>query len=212
MIARVSILAALLGLASTAQAGWYPVFSNTYVHLKPGQEITLTVQGAWLSGISYYPFTPMTFASQDPAVATVTGSLQTSAPAEVHIVAGAPGTTRIDVLERAYMTFPTVPVIVVAEEELPVEIEVHGILAPGHTVVLHAATDEPDATFTWYWGALGDLYTWETGTGQDLTFTANWTGVYEYSVVMQSPRGAGAATAAFRVTQLPQRRRSIRHL
>jgi hypothetical protein len=202
----------VLLLACSAQAAWYPVFTPSYVQLRPGETATLSVYGSWLSGISLIPFQPMTFDADDPTIATVEGYLPTTQPAVVHVTAHRAGVTRARVVERGSAPpFPTTPIIVVAEEELPVAIDVNGVLTAGQTITLKAVSDEPDATFTWYWGKVGGLFTWEVGHGRELNVVPTAPLVYEYWVLMTSARGAGAIGVALQVHPPPTRRRALRH-
>jgi hypothetical protein len=210
-IAAVLGLAALL-LAGDAGAAWYPVFTPSYVQVRPGESVTVSVQASWLSGISLFPFSPMTFNAEEPAVATVAGYLPTTQPAPVHITGQHPGVTRVGVVEGGGGSpFPTAAVIVVAERELPVAIAIDGVLANGRPVTLRAVSDEPDATFTWYQGRLNGLYTWKAGTGREFNLVPAFPIIYEYWVLMQSPRGAGAVGITLQVQRPPARRRATRH-
>jgi hypothetical protein len=210
--ASVAVIA-LLACASSAHAAWYPVFRPSFVQLRPGETATLTVHGAWLSGISYFPFSPMTFTTTDPAVAVIEGNLPTTHETPVQITAGQPGVARVLVVEYGGRSpFPTTPVIVVAEQELPVAIEAEGAPVVKQEITLRAVSDEPEAEFTWYTGPLNGLYTWMAGTGPELTVVPEAPLVYEYWVLMTSPRGAGTATIALVIHEQPTgRRRAIRH-
>jgi hypothetical protein len=204
--------AAVLLVAGPAEAGWSPVFTPSYVQVRPGEKVTVSVYASWLSGIWLVPFTPMTFTSEAPAIATVTGYLPTTSAAAVEITGQQPGVTRVGVVERGGGSpFPTAAVIVVAERELPVEIAIDGILFSGHPVTLRAISDEPDATFTWYNGRFNGLYTWLEGTGRELKIVPDYPLVYEYWVLMQSPRGAGAIGITLQVQRPQPRRRAAQH-
>lgn len=74
-------------LAAGADAAWYPVFQPSYIQVRPGETVTANVSGGWLSGIMLVPFVPMTFVSEDPAIATVEGHLPTTetAPPGIHV-------------------------------------------------------------------------------------------------------------------------------
>jgi hypothetical protein len=198
-------------VASGADAAWYPVFTPSYIQLRPGATATLDVHGAWLSGIALLPFQPMTFTAEDPTVATIEGSLPTTHMAQVRITARSPGVTRVSVVERfTGGLFPTSAVIVVADRELPVSIRVDGDLTAGKPITLHAVSDEPDATFTWYEGRLGGLFAWPTSTGREFSFEPAAGVVYEYWVLMTAPGGAGASGVTVAITKPPARRRSVR--
>jgi hypothetical protein len=106
--------------------------------------------------------------------------------------------------------FLTSPVIVVADQELPVEIKSASVATVGQPVTLRAVSAETDATFTWYWGPIGGLYTWEMGSGSEITVVPVAPLVFEYWVLMTSPRGAGTATIAIEVRR-PGRRRAASH-
>jgi hypothetical protein len=199
----------LVLVAWSAKAGWYPVFSPSFVQLRPGESATLIARG-WFSGISLDPFTPMTFVAEDPAVAVIDGFLPTAQPVTVRITARRPGVTRALVLERGDAPpLPTSPVIVVADQGLLVEVRVDGTTAVGQPLRLRATSAEADATFTWYWGPIGGLYTWEIGNGRELTVVPTAPLVYEYWVLMTSPRGAGTASIAVKVERQGHRRAVI---
>lgn len=204
---------ALLACASSAHAAWYPIFRPSFVQLRPGEQATLTVYAAWLSGISYYPFSRMTFAAQEPAVALVDGALPTTSETLVRVTARQPGMTRVYVVENGGIpAYPTTPIIVVADRELPVDIETDGVLSVKQLITLRAVSDEPEATFTWYWGPINGPYTWEVGRGRELTVVPEVALVYDYWVLMMSPRGAGTASAALAIQEQPrERQRSVRH-
>lgn len=208
------VFAFTLLVASRAHAAWWPVFSpTTYVQLRPGESITLNVQASWLSGISLVPFLPMTFAAEDASVASVDGYLPATSPeVPVRITAVRPGVTRLRIVESG-LAFSTLPLIVVAEDELPLAIEVSGVLAPGRPVTLKAVSDEPDATFTWYWGSLGGMHTyfWKVGEGREVVVTENLPLQYSYWVLMTSPRGAGAKSVSIQLSEPASKRRAARH-
>jgi hypothetical protein len=210
MPARAAYLFPLLFLAVTARALWDPAFQPNYVQVKPGQTVTISASGAWTSGLVFVPFTPMTLVAEHPEIATVTGTLLSSGWAPVQVTGLRPGVTRVRVLERGGGPVPlTSAVIVVAEETLPAAIVVEGVVAPNQTITLRAVTDDPDATFTWFEGRLGGLYATEAGTGRERTVTiSRQSGVYEFWVLITSPRGAGASDVTFHVPRPPARRRS----
>jgi hypothetical protein len=211
MFRSAAFLVVLL-ITCRVEAAWYPVFTPSYIQLRPGETATLSVHGSWLSGIALIPFQPMTFTADDPTIATVDGYLPTTQPAPVHVTALRAGVTRVRLIERGSLPqSPTMAIVVVADQELPVAIEVNGILAAGHTTTLRAITDEPEATFTWYSGKIGGLYTSEVGKGRELDITPQAALIYEYWVLMQSPRGAGATGIALQVQERPTRRRALRH-
>jgi len=178
-----------------------------YVQVRPGETVTVHVHASWLSGISLVPFVPMTFTTEDLTVATVAGSLPTTARVPIQVTGHRPGVTQVRVDNG--LQYPTMALIVVAERELPVAIGINGIAGVGQTITLSAVSDAPDATFTWYQGRLNGLYTWEAGTGRELTLTLPYTAIYEYWVLMTTPDGAGAAGIVINTTQ-PQPRRKRR--
>lgn len=202
---------ATLFVASAAQAAWTPIFQPNYILLRPGEATTVTVFGAWTSGIMLVPFQPWTFTSKDPTVASVEGNVPN---------ANASYTLRIDAhrvgVTHARIVNPSAPVdrdymlIVVAERYLPVSIGVNGTFAPGYPITLTAVSDEPDATFTWHWGKLGEP-SWVVGTGREITFVPEFTAHFEYWVSMITPNGAGAASIVVVVRDPLDRRRSVRH-
>jgi hypothetical protein len=196
-----------------AHAVWLPGFKPSYIQLRPGETVTVRADRVQ-HGISVGPLVvPTTFASQDPTIATVEGSLTTETSTDVRITALQPGLTRVRIIESGNgPLFPTSPFIVVAEQELSVAIGIDGGLYPWQPITLKAITDEPDATFTWYRGPLDSwLYaSYEAGTGPELTFVSPYIGGFDYWVLMQTPQGAGAAGITVKVTE-PPRRRAARH-
>ncbi|MGN6182116.1 MAG: hypothetical protein ACTHQM_00500 [Thermoanaerobaculia bacterium] len=211
---RALFVLTLLIAKARADAAYWPVFTpTTFVQLRPGETITLNVYASWLSGISVYPFSPMTFAADDPVVANVSGYLPASWPAvPVRITALQPGMTRVRIVETG-IVFATSPVIVVADNELPLAIEVNGVLAAGNTVTLKAISDAPDATFTWYAGELGGqiTYTWEVAQGREFSFAVDTASEHSYWVFMRSPHGASARSVTLKVRQPLTRRRAANH-
>src|SRR5262245_28237613 len=142
-----------LALAPTmAQAVWLPVFRQSYIQLRPGETVSVRADRVQ-EGISLDPLVfPVTFAGQDPTIATVEGELTTSFSTMVTITAHRPGVTRVRILEMGDRLFPTSPFIVVAEQELPVKIGFNDVFQPGRPFTLRAIADQPDATFIWYHG------------------------------------------------------------
>ena len=211
MILRTALLASLLFMTGSAKAAWYPIFQPGYLQLKPGQTVTVSAHAAWLSGISYHPFTTMTFAAEDPSVATVTGTLVTSAATPLQVTALQPGVTRVRVLEHGDgSVMPTSMFIVVAEETLPVAIAIDGVIAPDETVTLRVISNEPEATFRWYAGGLNGLYAFEAGSGRELQLTLSAGIIYEYWVIITTPLGAGAGGITIQAVRPPGRTRATR--
>ena len=211
MIGRAALLISILFITAGAHAAWYPVFDPSYLQLKPGQTVTVSAHAAWLSGISFHPFTTMTFAAEHPAIAAVSGTLLTSAPAPLQVTGLQPGVTRVRVLERGEgPVSPTSMIIVVAEETLPVSIAIEGVVAPDHTVTLKAISEAEDATFTWYAGRLNGLYSFEAGSGPELDVTLSEGIIYEYWVLVSTPTAAGASGVTIQTVKPPGRRRATR--
>ena len=202
------ILAAM-AVAPAAQAVWLPVFTPSFVQLRPGETASIRASRVQF-GISLGPHVfPVTFAAEDPEVAEVEGSLTEDVVTHVRIAGLRPGVTRIRVVESGNgPLIPTAAFIVVAEQVLPVSIAVDGAAQRGHPFALRAITPAPDAQFTWYLGAFnGGMYvSYEVGKGPELTITPQYTGNYEYWVLMTSSSGAGAAATVVKVTESPRRR------
>jgi hypothetical protein len=210
-MARVALLLVTLSVASLAHAAWYPVFERVYIQVRPGETVSVPVQGAWLSGIHWYPFHPMSFAIDDPTIAAVQGSLMTTAKTTVQVTGLRPGVTRAHITGAAGgYRLSTLPVIAVAEEELPIAIGINGVLRTGNTLTLEVISDEPDATFTWFQGSMAGPYTWEVGSGRVWTVELTFSAIYEYWVLVTSPRGAGATGVSLHVEQ-SRRRRAAHH-
>jgi hypothetical protein len=212
MSVRAAALALALGCASTiAQAAWTPIFEPHYVRIRPGETVTVSVFGAWTSGISLYPFVPWTFASGDPAVASVEGFVPNANERfTLRITGHKPG------IAHARITDPPAPVdrnymvIAVTEREIPVSIGVSGVFRTGRPFTLTAVTSEPEATCTWHWGKLGELA--EVGTGCEITYTPTFTANFEYWVLVEAPDGGiGASSIVIQVVDPLPRRRSVRH-
>ncbi|HEY0140712.1 MAG TPA: hypothetical protein VGF48_07440 [Thermoanaerobaculia bacterium] len=210
-MSRFAACAVALFLTTAAHALWAPLYRPSYIQLRPGQTVTVTVSGAWVSGVSLYPFPHMTLRSDDPTIALVDGVLPTSSPTQVRITAIRPGVTGAHWIQWGSEYRAVSPMIVVAEEELPVAIAVEGVLALGKTVTLRAVSDEPDATFTWYNGRLDGVYSSAIGTGREITFTPSYPTRYDYWVRITSPRGAGASGISLEVVEPAPRRRAVRH-
>jgi len=202
-------------LAPAAQAVWLPVFTPSYIQLRPGETVSVRADRVQ-EGIGLGPLVfPVTFVSGDPTIATVEGSLTYDVSTQVRITAHQPGVTRVRILEAGDRPlFPTAPFIVVAEQELAVEIGVDGVVYQGHEIRLKAIADQPDATFTWYRGRLNG-WRWPSyvaGEGRDFTFVPDFTGGFDYWVLMTTPQGAGAAGITVNVLKPPPaRRRSAGH-
>lgn len=209
----VGLLLVSVLIAPMAHAVWLPVFSPSYIQVRPGETSAVRASRVQV-GISLGPLVfPVTFASEDPTIATVEGSLTTEISTNVRIAGHQPGVTRVRVIESGSgPLLPTSPFIVVAEQELSVTIGIEGVLRPGREITLKAITDEPDATFTWYRGILnGGLYpSYEAGTGSELTFVPAFASTFQYWVLMQTPKGAGAAGITVEVSRQPPRRRAAR--
>ena len=206
-------LAALLLATSTTHAAWTPIFRPGYVQLRPGETVTIQASGAWTSGVSLYPFTPFTFTSQDPGIATVEGHVPTgTASYDVRITGHTVGITHVRVVDPPAPADRPWAFIVVAEAELPVHIGIDGILAKDQAITLTAITGDPDATFTWYRGEQARFEP-PAGTGREHTFVPEFPAHFEYWVLATSPRGAGMASVVVKVreTPAPPRRRAIRH-
>lgn len=210
MIRPVAWLVALL-TAFAAEAAWFPVYEPSFIQIRPGQTVTVSVRGAWLSGVSLHPFPPMTLIADDPTIAAIDGHLPTQAPTPVRITGLRPGVTGARIIEREGPAYLASPIIVVAERELPVAIAIEGVLAPGGSLTLRAISDEAEATFTWYSGRLGSLFNQPIGTGREITFKPPYDGAHEYWVLMTSPRGAGVSGVTIGASAPTVRRRAVRH-
>lgn len=203
-------LIALL-FATSAQALWAPLYRPSYIQLRPGQTVTVTVSGAWISGISLYPFPEMTLRADDPSIAVVDGVLATAAATQVRVTGVRPGITGAHWIQWGSEYRAVSPLIVVAEEELPVAVAVEGVLALGKPVTLRALSDEPGATFTWYSGRLDGVYHSVVGQGREISVTPTYPTRYDYWVLVTAPRGAGASGVSLEVVEPVQRRRAVRH-
>ena len=211
MSVRAAALALALSCAFAAQAAWTPIFERRYVHIRPGETVTVEVFGAWTSGISLYPFTPWTFTSGDPAIATVEGYVANASEGfTLRITGQQPGIAHARILDPPAPVDRDYLVIAVGEREIPVSIGVRGVFGPGHPFTLTAVTSEPDATCKWYWGKLGELW-WSIGTGCEITLRPDFTAIYEYWVLVESPDAVGAASITVQVVDPLSKRRSVRH-
>ena len=209
---RVACATVLALLACSAKAVWYPVFSPSFVQLRPGESSTIVVRGVW-SGIFMEPFRPMTFEADNPNVAIIAGSLPTTLPETLYIRALQPGVTRVRVMDSTGSpAFPTSPIIVVADRTLAVRVETDDPLIVGRSITLRAVSDEPDSQFIWYTGRLADILAWQVGRGPTMTVMPTVAIVHEYWVIMTAPRGAGLAAVALDIKQpTPSRRRATGH-
>lgn len=201
----------LIVTATTSHAAWSPLYNPSHIRVRPGETVLVTVTAAWTSGVSYFPFSPMTLVSNDPDIATVEGTLLTTQPTQVRITGHRRGRTGAHFVQFGTRYDRYSPVIVVADETLPVTIAVDGVATVGSTITLRALSDEPDATFFWFQGRLDGGFQQEAGAGPEITFTPRVAGIYEYWVQIASPRGAGAASIRIEVTNSPARRRAVRH-
>src|SRR5262245_16451014 len=111
-----------------AEAVWLPVFTPSYIQLRPGETVSVRADRVQ-EGISLGPLVyPVTFATQDPAIATAEGSLTNDVSTMVRVTGLQPGVTRIRIIESGNgPLFPTSPFVVVAEQELSVVIAMEGV-------------------------------------------------------------------------------------
>jgi hypothetical protein len=214
MFRKLMLLTTFLA-ASAAQAAWWPVFSDTYVQMRPGEQRTISVHAAWLSGISVVPFVPMTFGSDDEAVATVTGGVQSVAtPGSVTIFAHRNGIARIRLISPDYggslLAGPHVH-ISVAGEPLPIHIAATPDRVVGRPITLTAISDDPTANFIWYWGPFGETK-YQVGTSPELVVVPQFSGTTSYWLSAFTSAGAGVAAIDLVIPEPgPPRRRSTRH-
>ena len=188
MRTRLAGLVFTLLIAVSSHAGYSAFFQPSYIQVHPGEIAVVHVFAGWTSGISYYPFPGMTFDTDDATVATIEGDLPTTQEKLVLIHANQRGHALVRETGREWPW----AFVSVADAELPVSIGVNGVLARGETITLTAITDDPDATYTWYWGKLGVPWS-KAGEGKTLTFVPEFTANFEVWVYAESPRAAGAA-------------------
>lgn len=199
-----TLLFAMLLVASSAQASWWPVLSNDYITLETGQQTTVTVRAQW-SGLVDYGWSPWHFRSTNETVAFVEGSLeQLGTTGTVTIIAKKPGTAKI------YTTSGGGPyaTIVVTEDKTPMSIAATPATA-GRPVTLTAFNPPPMSTSWWYFGHLSD-FSKPIGLGNEVTFTPNAAGVIHVWVYAVAPNGVTMMELAVEVKPAA-RSRAVRH-
>lgn len=204
-----AIFGALL-VACSAQAAYYAILEPSYVQVRPGETVEVQAYAGWLSGLMFFPFSPMTLTSADASIATVDGFLPTTAKTAVRITGHRPGITRMAVIGQPGAS--AFSMIVVADNELPLAIGVDAkVLAAGQPLTLRAVSDETDAEFTWFSGRLGASNTGPIGTGREITITPQSPFSNAYWVLMTTPTGAGAAGLSLDLASGKPRRRAAGH-
>jgi hypothetical protein len=205
------LVMALLALASSASAAWYPVFQEKAVSVNVGETATLRMTLGY-TGLGWppTPWMDAPFESTDPTVAA-TGDIRFAAtPLDIPITGVTPGEAGIYL--RGYSSNrPLVTVIVQCGSE-PGLVNATPVvqLRVGSVVALRVVTPIADRTsFAWFHGRTGDT-TWPiAAVGPEIAYATNDAGSHHVWVRATTP--CSTSTAEFQVDAVNPRRRGARH-
>ena len=202
---RLVLLAALLLLAATASAAWYPVAEPGYLRLKVGESGTIHVRAVW-TGIWVLPWTDWIFDTTNRHVATAEGRMTSSRPYDVTVTANHPGWADLTVSGFNW-TYASIEVVCGSED--PVQAVQGSVLATiGRPVTLEAFTPiAARTTFTWYRGRIGDASSPLPGSGPKIVFTPRSA---SEAVWVLATTPCSTSMAEFRVTSHASKRRATR--
>ena len=90
MMRRALLLLAMVSLATTAGAAWYPEFNPTYVRVEVGETRWVRVRAIW-TGLMIVPWSNWFFDSTDPRIAHIDDVMVQSGGKDIAITGVAPG-------------------------------------------------------------------------------------------------------------------------
>lgn len=209
MMRRALLLLAMVSLATTAAAAWYPEFNPTYVRVEVGETRWVRVRAIW-TGLMIVPWSNWFFDSTDPRIAHIDDVMVQSGVKDIAITGVAPGEAGLFVHGYA-SNRPRVAVDVVCGVETTIENatpEVRTIA--GKPATLRVETPIAHRTaFTWYRGRNGDTSQPIVGaTGPQATLTPQGQGT-EYAWVLATTPCSRSA-AEFRIDALTPKQRASR--
>jgi hypothetical protein len=208
MMRRSLLALLLLGLTSSASAAWYPRLEKTGVLLEVGQSTTVEVYAVW-TGIWLVPWTPWTFQSTNPRVASVTGEMPDSRKGLMVITAREPG--RANAVISGLSDYYRVEVTVVCGNEDSVVAASPTLTATtGTPITLRAYTPHANrTTFAWYHGRTGDMSFPIGQSGPEIVYVTDDAG--PHSVWVLATTSCSSSTAEFLIEARPPKRRPSRH-
>jgi hypothetical protein len=156
--------------ATPLSASWWPGWSQTDVQMYVGDRVRIRVTPMWSGLVDYGGGVHWTFASDNPAVATGSVSLESTAPQDFDVVGVSPGFAHI---RQNGNGFSYVTIRVACAPEYPAvaaQPVVHAEL--GREIHLTVVTEfENRATFRWYLGNIGDTSHPLGRSSADATYT-----------------------------------------
>ena len=198
----------LLMFTTPLAASWWPAWSETNIQMNVGDKVFVRVTPTWSGLVNYGNGVHWQFASDNPAVATGSVQLESTAPKDFTIVGIGPGVAQIRDHFAPY--WPYVTIRVACAPETPAVAAVPVMRADlGREVRLQVVTQYPTrSTFCWYLGQIGDTSHPLGDSSAEVTYTPDSFG--SQYIWAEAATTCFTSQVQFRVDVYP-RRRSVSH-